>query len=603
YGFGDGGGGPTRDMLECHRMLADMPGIPYTKTSHVEPYLKLLAKELEGKTLETHDGELYFELHRGTYTSQAYSKKANRVMEHLLHDAELVNMLRDLKQGTTDYPRAVLDEIWERVLLLQFHDIIPGTSIKDVYDESRADYERLIADTAGLIKNAAEDINAGFDLRRDSVVVYNTLPWRRCAEVFVPFSSMISEETVFTNAAGKVMGSQKADGGMLVLFEDIPSLGYKSFAVSAGDAAKASQINTDSFGSELSLDTPFYKVVFNKNGEIASLFDKEANRFVGKGALNVLQAFEDKPLMHYNAWEIDVFYKEKPYDRFVYTGFELTEHGALKTTLRRDIKFGGSDISQDITFYNHTRRIDFKTTVDWKEREVLLKAAFPLDIRALNAAYEIQYGYTERVNHSNNERDFAQFEVCAHKWADLSEGGYGAALINDCKYGYDCKDSVLRLTLLKSPVHPDKTADLGLHEFTYALYPHAGTLAESDVQAVAALFNSPAYVYEKVKGSGGNDFADFSLAAVEAAAPHVVIDTVKKAENSDAMVLRVFENGNRSENGVVIRLHEKFKIQSVEETDLMEEPLAVPGETVLAEGNAFRFNIKPFEIKTFVVTF
>jgi len=578
YGWGDGGGGPTREMLETRRAIADIPGLPYVKTTKVEPYFELLAKNLEGKALETWDGELYFEYHRGTYTSQGYNKKANRQMETNLHDGEFLSVLAG------DYPKALLDDMWERVLLLQFHDIIPGSSIREVYEDSRADYAKLLTDSGQLVNEKGNAIAAKLGLNQDSVVVFNTLSFMRDGEVFVPFSDKITSDTIFADASGETMPSQQTEGGLIVLFKNLPPMGYKSFAIKTGVQKICTLANTTT------LETPFYSVQFAPNGEIASLYDKEACRQVGKGNLNVLQAFEDKPMM-FDAWDIDVYYKEKPYNNFECIGIKMTEQGSYRTVMRRTIKFNKSKITQDIIFYNHTRRIDFKTIVDWQEKQVLLKAAFPVDIRALNASYDVQFGYLERANHNNDERDFAQFEVCGHKWADISEPGYGVALLNNCKYGHDCKDSVLRLTLIKSPIDPDETADRCVHEFDYALYPHIGNLAESDVQTVAAAFNASARAFA-VDAASGNDFAEYSM--LQVSHTNVVVDTVKKAEDGDDIVLRVFENGGRKTTATITL---NCDIKTVLETNLLEED----GQEVSVEGNAITFDIKPFEVKTFKI--
>jgi len=601
YGWGDGGGGPTREMLMTRKAMEDIPGLPYVKTGKIEPYFAALSKT---EDLETYDGELYFEYHRGTYTSQAFVKKANRQMENLLHIAEFLSMLRDLKLGSTEYPDETLKEIWEWVLLLQFHDIIPGTSIREVYEDTRASYEGLLTQAGGLIQAATTALNAEIKLNQDSVVVYNNLSWRRdTAELFLPFSDRIKENTSFVDSDGYTLESQKTEGGLYVIFTELPPLGYKTFALGTSGTTPADDFfKLEETEGKTTLETSFYDVEFNEKGEITSLYDKMAKRNVGKGNLNAFEAYEDKPL-NWDAWDIDVFYKEKPYTNFEYSGLEVLEQGNLMTILRRKIKLNQSEIEQDIIFYTRNRRIDFKTKVNWNERQTLLKVAFPLDIRSMGATYDIQFGYVERPNHSSDERAFAQFEVCGHKWADISESGYGVALFNDCKYGYDCKDSVMRLTLLKSPISPDETADQGHHEFTYALYPHFDTLTSSYVQTRAAEFNSPVLGFEVPKTSGSN-FTEVSLLRVDALTQqdegpslHVIVDTIKKAEDGKGLILRVYESNNRALNEAVIQLDSCVRFTEVVETNLMEEPL--PEQNIRVDGQSIIFDIKSFEIKTF----
>ena len=587
FGWGDGGGGPTREMLETRRALQDIPGIPYCKPTKVEPYFEMLGKNVEGKTLESWDGELYFEYHRGTYTSQGYNKKSNRQMEVRLHDGEFLSLLKALKDN--DYPQTAFDEMWERVLLLQFHDIIPGSSIREVYEDCRVDYGKLLADGQSIINEKGAALTANIKVNQDSVVVYNTLSFVRDAEVCVPYSAMVTKDSQFVDADGNAMACQAGETGVNVRFTNIPAMGYKSFAVSKNAVAIASKITA----TTTTVETPFYTLTLNDMGEISSLFDKEAGRMVNKGNLNELRAFEDKP-MQFDAWDIDVYYKEKPYNNFKCTSVEVVESGGLRTVVRRKVTFNKSEITQDIIFYAHTRRIDFVTNADWQERQVLLKASFPLDVRTLNATYDIQFGHVERANHNNDERDFAQFEVCGHKWADVSEGAYGVSLINDCKYGHDCKDSVLQLTLIKSPIDPDETADRCVHEFSYALYPHIGNLSACNVQKIATEFNSPAPVFEKAAAEG-EAFAEYSMLQVSAC--NVIVDTVKKAEDDSDIVLRVFENSNRLSKNVTITFDASVQVAKVEETNLLEKE----GAVIDVANNAITFDITPFEIKTFKI--
>jgi len=611
YGYGDGGGGPTREMLEARRAMEDIPGIPYVKPNKVEPYFEALTKTLQNETLEVYDGELYFEFHRGTYTSQAYSKKANRRIENMLRNLEFIRILGDKLSGTNTYPKAKLDEIWERVLLLQFHDIIPGTSINEVYKDSRADYEKMFVDCDNLLAEGVNTINDTLQLNQNSIVVYNTLSWVRDALVFVPFSELVSDNTAFMDGE-KQMTSQKADGGLLVCFENLPPMGYKSFAISTAK----NENKYDTQASATKVETPYYIARLNDKGEFTSLYDKLQRREIGKSNLNVLEAFEDKPL-RYDAWDIDVFYKEKPYaEYFTCKSVEVVEQGALQTVLRRKLTFNSSsDICQDIIFYENNPRIDFKTFVNWNESQVLLKVAFPLNIRTTTVRYDIQFGHIERSNHSNDVTDFAQFEVCGHKWADVSESGYGVALLNDCKYGYDCKDSVLRLSLIKSPISPDPVADRGEYSFTYALYPHLGSHINSDVAQEATALNVPALAYE-VRKAGRTPFVTSSMFklvysyGLEVYA-NIIIDTVKRAEDDDSMIIRIVEISNCLENDVYLLFNDALDITGVEEVNLLEETLqaceivspCMDVDDYIGYSRAVKFDISSFEIKSFKIMF
>ena len=591
FGHGDGGGGPMREMLETRRALANIPGVPYVKTGKAEPYFEMLHESLKDEEAEYYEGELYFEYHRGTLTSQAYNKKANRQMENHMHNLELVYCLAKL-----DYPKAELDKMWERILLLQFHDIIPGSSIHEVYEDSRKDYEELLKKAEALLSAGIDGVIHNDGLGGNMLMAINTLSFERDENVFVPYSSLVDKHTSFQSEGG-ALAKQETEGGLLVHVTNIPPLGYKTFVCDKGK----NEDHVPFVYSESSIDTPFYEVKLNDMGEFQSLYDKEAKRQVGRDCLNRIEFFEDKPL-NFDAWDIDVFYKEKPLSKFARVEeVKVSEAGTLRLVLTRRLVFNQSVIKQDIIFYASSLRIDFVTDVEWSESQVLVKAAFPLDIRASNARYDIQFGHIDRPNHSNDVQDFAKFEVCGHKWAMLSEPNYSVALMNNCKYGYDCKDSVMRLTLIKSPIDPDRTADKGRHQFTYSLYPHMLGNDESDVARAAMELNQP--LLTRIIGIGGQcQSSAYSFASVVhdgMPAPNVVVDTVKRAEDDSDIILRVFENSGRRQKDVRIRVNDGFRLERVSEVNLIEYPL--PGAEFEVKGQEIRFDILPFEIRTFKV--
>lgn len=340
------------------------------------------------------------------------------------------------------------------------------------------------------------------------------------------------------------------------------------------------------------LENRFYRLRLDFQGQITSLFDKRNGREVLAAPGNVLQLFEDR-CIDGEAWEMDIFYQEKmrPVDQLVEAAVE--ERGPLRGVLCLTWCFGKSTISQRLTIYRHSPRIDFRTELAWHERQVLLKAAFPVNVRATRATYDIQFGSIERPTHWNTPFDTAHYENPAHKWVDLSEGNYGVALLNDCKYGYDVKDNLLRITLHRSPTEPDATADQGQYEFTYSLLPHAGTWREGNVIPEAYALNDPLLTRLIHANPGGDLPAAYAWAELDT--DHVVLETVKKAEDDAAWIVRLYECKQYRSNAVNLTFGQP--VRKAVECNLLEND-----ETPVAyQGNRVTFAIKPFEIKTFKV--
>jgi len=338
------------------------------------------------------------------------------------------------------------------------------------------------------------------------------------------------------------------------------------------------------------MENAYLKVKFDENMNISSLYDKTANREVildGQTA-NRITAYEDKPIK-YQAWDINIYYNEKPYDIDNVTYTELVEDGPIRKCIRIDRKFLETTITQYVYLEKSSKKLDFKTIIDCNHDDILIKAAFPVDVHASEAAYDIQFGNVKRPTHWNTSWDYARFEVCAHKWADLSEDDYGVSLLNDCKYGHDIKGSVLRLTLLKSAIEPYPDADRGLHEFTYSLYPHTGDFKKAHTIDMAYKLNYRPYAYYVEKGTGDvENYKSFITCNDE----NVIVDTLKKAEDTDDLVLRVYECFNRRTDCTI---DFGFDVSKITECDLMENDIC----NVEFENNTLKFNIKPYEIKTF----
>lgn len=576
YGYGDGGGGVNRHMLEMRSRLDKMPGMPNVKTSTAGEFFEKLHQNIAESNGYIHkwDGELYLEYHRGTYTSQAFMKQTNRKLELLYRRVEfLSSWISENGEWIGDQE---LKDGWKIILRNQFHDIIPGSSIHEVYEDAKEEYREALelGESAG-----SSVINSGIDQADRSVVLFNASHHKGMRNVVVPqFTDY--KAGVWKDQNGTVLSHQKLPAGWLVEVDTLPSFGAKTLSFEPQEAAcekKSSFIYQDR-----KLETPFYLVEWNEFGQMTTIYDKEAKRHViaenERG--NVLQIFEDKPLAH-DAWDIDIFYQEKMEEIRELISFKVVENGEIAFTIHIKWKFHHSDISQSIVFYQNDRRIDFDTNVDWHEKRKLLKAAFPVDVRTTEATYDIQFGNVKRPTHWNTSWDMAKFESVGHQWADLSEPDYGVSLLNDSKYGYDIKENTIRLTLLKSAIHPDPEADQGAHSFVYSLYPHIGDWRNGKTVEKAWDLNDPIVAVEG-KWTKEASFLDTN-------SHHVWFDAVKPAYDGNGIIVRLHEyEGRRGK----VTLEVGKDITSWVETNLMEEALADVCQLPI------EFDIKPYEIKT-----
>lgn len=598
FGWGDGGGGPTKEMLEAAEVLKDLPGLPSFELGKLEPYLERLGQRVKAADLPVWDGELYLEYHRGTYTSQGWLKRANRQAELLYHTAEWLCAYADLLTDERAYPQAALNDGWEKLLLNQFHDILPGSSIRQVYEDARADFAEIERIGGAALRGAERRITDRIRAERAGLVVWNTLGWPRGGLLELDWTPSL-DGAALEGAA--IAQPAMRDGRRTVLLKapNVPSLGYRTLALapaegSAGPGEAPSGRSGSIRVAADTLENEFYTIKLNDRGQLAAIFDKRSGREVLRegAAGNVLQAFEDRPI-NFDAWDIDIFYQEKMTVIDELTEAVVEEEGPLRGTLRLVWRFLDSTITQRLSIYADDPRIDFRTDIDWREKQVLLKAAFPVAVRSTRATYDIQFGNIERPTHWNTSWDYAKFEVPAQKWADLSEGGYGVALLNDSKYGYDIKDHVMRLTLLKSPIEPDETADRGRHVFTYSLLPHAGDWREGGVARAAYELNAPLTATPIAPQPDGTLAPSGSFAALECG--HAVLETVKKAEDGDAVVVRVYEYMQMRTGEAAIRFDRP--IRRALECNLVEE-----GELPAAfEGDRLTFGLTPYEVKTFKV--
>ena len=584
FGYGDGGGGPTREMLETIPRLTDMPGMPSARTGRVHDFFDRLRSQAE-QGAPVWNGEMYFERHRGTYTTQAANKRDNRRAELLLRDAEMFSVVAALLGR--DYPSEDIRSAWHKVLLNQFHDILPGSSIRAVYEDSARDYEAILSAAAEVRDDAMRHVVGFINTEGDGIpiVVYNTLSWQRDGLVTVDAPRGKTRFTVW-DPSGRAMPVHAENGKLSFLAERVPACGYAVFRCVAG--------STETPRCHLHYEKgrtqgPWYDIVFDERGGIRSITDVVHHRTVLRpGARgNVLQVFEDKPV-HDEAWDIDLSYQERSWE-FEADGLpELVECNALRMVLAQTLRYGRSTIDQRIILYCHDPRIDFVTRVNWQERKTMLKVAFPVNVHSHRATFEIAYGAIERPTHRSTSWDQARYEVPGHRWADISEGDYGVAVLNDCKYGWDVEGDTIRLTLLRSPESPDPEADRGVHEFTYALLPHRGDWRERVVFAGMEL-NTP-LLPQAAKPHAGRLPKLRSTVAVDR--PNVIVDAVKMAEDGQGIIVRVYEaHGSRGP----VKVTFTRPIAHAEECSLLEERIG----DVVVEGFHIGFEIMPWEIRTF----
>ena len=618
YGYGDGGGGVTKDMLENQKRLSrGIPGAPKTVMSTARHFFETLDSHVQGKEeLPRWVGELYLEYHRGTYTSMARNKKFNRRAEFACEDLELYGLLSEQAGGYT-YPKEELGKLWTVLLRNQFHDILPGSSIREVYDESKEEYEKLFSVSRTQTDAALENATARIDGRMGDIVIYNPNSKSAAAPVLLP----LGLEHCMLLDGEEIVPLQRSGNGMLAIIKDIPSKGYRTFhpvkdeevekigLLTPAEAEKDGLLTEERLGllvykdekkeekssltiSKSGAETPFFKVAWNEKGQFTSVYDKMAERELlpeGKCG-NVIMSYEDRP-HNFDAWDINHYYTEKAWEIGDTAEMTIEEEGPIRATIRIEHHYLDSVVTQYISFYRDLYQIDIRNEIDWNEKQVLLRCYFPVDVHTDEATYEIQYGNVKRPTHYNTSWDDARFEVCAHKWIDLSEDGYGLSVLNDCKYGCDIHNGRIGLTMLKSAIFPNPDADKEHHSFTWSLCPHVGRWQENDTVAKAYALNNP-YQATRKTNEGGTLPKSYSLVSVDA--PNVIIETVKKAEDGEGTIIRMYECWNRRSKAT---LTFGRPITRAAQTNMLEEEeqeLAVYDGTVTVE-------MKPFEIKTVVV--
>lgn len=527
YGVGDGGGGPSDVFIELLSRQKKMYKTPTVKFSPAIDYFKKL--ETYREKLPSYTGELYLEKHQGTYTTQGRNKRFNRKSEYALADIETLSSIAYLRGR--EYNSEKIDKWWKEILLYQFHDIIPGSSINRVYTESRARYEQILSE----IEMEKKGILSFLCGDGDTLYAYNPTSFER----------------------------EEITGGKCVRVEPFS-------CAEAKDYCEKPYL----FATDTSIANKHLSILFADSGEIVSLRDSRGTEY-SKNYLNRLKVFFDKPL-YFNAWDIDWKYHDKEGATLKAYKHEIVKDDSSVTRVNY-FRHGKTTVRQEISLGSNDDFVTIKTKADWHELFMMLRAEFEPAVFSDEVSCDIQYGTIKRTTKDKTLIEKAQFEICAHKYVDVSDGNRGFSLLNDSKYGHRVKEGLVSLNLLRSPVFPDPKADRGEHEFTYAIYPHKGNLSVGTLKRAYAL-NKPLYMF---KGK------EPLKPVIKTNNENIVVELIKKAYNDNALVVRLYESQGISEK---TRLDILFDYSEVFETNLIEEN---PMETDI--GN---LEFSPYEIKT-----
>lgn len=571
FGFGDGGGGPEDAMLEMAERLQDLEGCPRSYYTTVGAFMEQLEASLYEPS--TYRGELYLENHRGTLTNQHTIKRNNRKAEIAIRNAELLTVMDALDRDAVASSSETAPLV-ETLLVNQFHDILPGTCIPEVHDRSIAQTTKVIQDAEKICqKLMAGSADAG------CVTVFNPLSFERDDVIELPVDRYVD-----LGGAVKQQILTKPDGSKVLHLSGLMLQPFETKTLAYTDKAVSGPSPFSMRGHVL--ETPFAVVTFDEKGFFSSFIDKRTGRELkgGSYSLNTL-LFGEEVSAAWDCWNIDIDAEKKLDDCTELLAFEVAANGPVEFRIRTKYKISDkTTLSQDVVFYAHTSRVDFETVVDWNDKHRLLKTMFDTAVCAEYSICEIQYGNVKRPTNRNTKIEQARFEVCNHKYAELTEPAYGVAILNDCKYGVSILNSGIALTLHKGGCKPDPRGDKGVHVFTYSFYPHLGTFCAKNTVREAYMLNEPVLHFEGSRHLSAPVLVDAS---------NVIVETVKPCEdNQKAYIIRMYEaEGSFTRANVRLGRH-----VSVYETDMLEQ-----NERVIENFGTVPLEFTPFQIRTFKV--
>lgn len=572
FGHGDGGGGANRDDMEFLRRLENLEGVPRTRQGSPIDYFEDQVER--GIPDAKYVGELYYPAHRGTYTTQAKLKRLNRKTEIGFREVELWGAAAELLQ-TKAYPYEKMDHLWKQLLLHHFHDILPGTSIHRVHEEAQAELTKL----HGTIHEMADEVRASLAGKDSaSVTVFNSLSWDRKELVALP-----DGVRAIADHSGKMVSVQRHEGTLYAELAS-PAMGWSTYIVIQEDQLAPTIASSAVTATESHLENEYLAIEMNDRGEFISIVDKQTGTEWAADSCNVIAMYRDQPSA-FDAWEIDRRYQASRVALEDKAEITVTANGPLFASVRIERKLHQSTIVQDIRIRSGSRRVEFHTTVEWNEKNKMLRVDFPVNVHANESMQEIQFGYVRRPTHASRPHDADRFEVSQHKWTALAETNRGFALLNDCKYGVAVKDQTISMTLLRSPSYPDETSDQGTQQFTYGFLFWDGTFHDSRVIQEAYELNYPMYTLH-----GASSLIEQSLLQVDQA--NIIAETVKLAEDGTGdWIIRLYESKGSS---VSCGLRAGLPYSTLFETDMLEN-----NQTELPVINErIHLQFRPFEVKT-----
>jgi alpha-mannosidase len=580
FGYGDGGGGATRTMLENVRRTADLEGIPRTKMETLEDFFSRLENPGDGSSGVTnvYTGELYLSWHRGTYTSQARTKRLSRKAETALHEADFWTALASftgkysITESSGQETDAQLEKAWSGLLFCQFHDILSGTSIKRVHDEAEAVLKQssetalhLTTGAVSALAGAAESLSGRYR------IVTNSLGWDR-------------NELITDPENGKLMAVRVPAAGWTIL----------SGQYAAGDAsheAVACRVMNEKGTSSVLLENRYIRIIIDGSGRLISVYDRELDMELAAGPCNSFSMYKDVTPF-YDAWELSPMYRDMPVKLSLDAEISIADTSPEYIRVKIIRQLHDSRLEQTLLMRSESRRIDFETTIDWHEKHKLLKVDFPLAVHAEEAVSETQFGFVRRPAHTSRTYDRDRYEVCNHRYTVLADAVHGAAVLNDCKYGVSVRNGTISLSLLRAPVIPDMAADQGIQQMTYSLYVFRGCFEQSNTVREAYNLNIPLRIFrcDFPQAPSGKDMSFFTVEN-----PAVILETVKRADSGRGIVLRMYETYGAPAESVVKSV---LPAAYFYETDMAEKRRT---DNCLIKGGSFTLKFRAFEIKTVIL--